>query len=72
MKVRMLTTARGAGFSANEGDEVEVSAKLAADLLNGGYAERCGPVVEAATEAPPVEVADEPAAPKKKRARRKS
>lgn len=67
MKVRMKTIARGGVLNANPGDEVEVSDKLAADLLNGGYAERVDPEPETATEPPPAETAE---APKRKRARK--
>ena len=64
MKVRMKTVASGPNFSATEGQEFmvpgEMSAEMARDLLNGGYAEAVGAEVEAAVEPAPPEAAVKP------------
>ena len=67
MRIKMLTTIAGPAFAASAGQEIEVDAKTATALLDGGFAEALKAEAETATvEAPEEAIAP---APKRRAAR---
>ena len=72
MRVRMKTTARGPGFSADVGQEVEVTEDLALELAEAGSAELLPDppspkIVETADAPPAVSTAVAPEGRRRKR-----